>query len=93
MLTALSPLFTADTPVQRDAALWSAAQSLEASFLTEMLKSAGLGTPRDAFGGGAGEVPFAGFLAREYATGLTEAGGLGLAESIYRSLVKETPTT
>lgn len=69
-----------------DAALRAAAEKLEASFLAEMLKSAGLGTPRDSFGGGAGEAQFASFLREEQARAMTRAGGLGLAESLFEAL-------
>ncbi|MCP4243740.1 MAG: flagellar biosynthesis protein FlgJ [bacterium] len=62
--------------------------ALEASFLTEMLRSAGLGKSRDTFGGGVGEDQFASMLAREHAHALTEAGGIGLAESIFQALVR-----
>lgn len=66
--------------------LWNAAQMLESTFLAEMLKSAGLGEARREFGGGIGEDHFAGLLATEQARIMTEAGGIGLAEAIYRSL-------
>lgn len=77
-------------PTDRDGALFAAAQDLEASFLAEMLRSAGLGEARDAFGGGAGESQFAGMLADEQARAMAEAGGIGLAEAIYRSLTRGT---
>ena len=67
-------------------------RALEASFLAEMLKSAGVGQSRDAFGGGAGEDHFSGFLVREYADALSQAGGLGLSEAIYRSLTSTQET-
>lgn len=72
-----------------DAALHKAAQELEASFLAEMLKSTGLGETRDSFGGGAGEEQFSSFLIQAYADQITDAGGIGLAESFYNAL-KET---
>ena len=64
-----------------------AARALEASFLAEMLGAAGLGDTRAAFGGGAGEDAFGSLLVREQAREMTEAGGIGLARSIYESLV------
>lgn len=88
MIPPVSPAPTPQGPAAKDPDLWAASQALEATFLSEMLNTAGLGTPRDAFGGGAGEAPFAGFLADEYARSLAENGGIGLAESIYRSLVR-----
>lgn len=73
-----------------DAALWDAAQKLEASFLTEMLKAAGFGKARDAMGGGAGEDQFSSFLREAQATEMVRAGGIGLAESLFEAL-KENP--
>jgi len=69
-----------------DAELREAANKLEATFLAEMLKAAGLGKSRDSFGGGAGEDQFSSFLVQEQATAMVEAGGIGLAESIFNSL-------
>lgn len=74
---------------ERDQALWSAAQKLEATFLAEMLKSSGLGEVNDSFGGGIGEEQFASFLRGAQADNMVQAGGIGLAESIFQSL-KET---
>ncbi len=71
-----------------DQKLMEVARQLEASFLAEMLKAAGVGESRETFGGGAGEDHFSSFLVREYADATVQAGGLGLAESIYRSLVQ-----
>lgn len=62
------------------------AQALEATFLAEMLKSAGFGAARDAFGGGMGEDQFASFLRAEHARALTDRGGIGLAESLFHAL-------
>lgn len=68
-------------------ALRRAAEALEATFLAEMLKSAGFGAAREgAFGGGAGEAQFASFLVAEQARAMAEAGGIGLAESIFNAL-------
>ncbi|PHQ94393.1 MAG: chemotaxis protein chel [Marinosulfonomonas sp.] len=74
------------TTEQRDAALFQAAQDLEASFLAEMLKSAGFGKPRDAYGGGIGEDQFGSFLRQEQAKEMVKQGGIGLAESLYEAL-------
>lgn len=71
---------------RRDAALREAATKLEASFLSEMLKSAGLGESSEEFGGGEGEKQFASFLREAQADAMAAAGGVGLAESIYQSL-------
>lgn len=67
-----------------------AAVKLEATFLAEMLKAAGLDKPRQTFGGGAGEEQFMSLLVREQALAMARAGGIGLAESIYESLKEQT---
>ena len=69
-------------------ALRQAAQDLEATFLAEMLKSAGLGQTRDAFGGGAGEDQFGSFLVGAQARAMVAAGGIGLAETIFNALME-----
>ena len=69
-----------------DSALARAARDLEASFLSIMLREAGMGSPRNAFGGGTGEDQFASFLTDAYAKKFAEAGGIGLAETIFRAL-------
>jgi len=72
-----------------DPKLMAVAKELEASFLAEMFKAAGVGEARKSFGGGAGEDQFSSFLVQEYATATVDAGGIGLAESIYNSLVEK----
>ncbi|NIZ13287.1 rod-binding protein [Phaeobacter sp. HF9A] len=74
------------TALKNEAALRQASIDFEASFLSEMLKAAGLGKAPKAFGGGAGEDQFAGFLVDEQAHAIAESGGIGLAEAIYNSL-------
>lgn len=69
--------------------LMDVAQSLEAAFLSEMLKSAGIGETPDAFGGGAGEDQFASFLREEQAMQMTKAGGIGLAQALFDSMVEQ----
>lgn len=63
-----------------------AAKQLEASFLAEMLKSAGFGKTSESFGGGAGEDQFSSFLVQAQADAMVEAGGIGLAESLFEAL-------
>jgi flagellar protein FlgJ len=74
----------------KDDALKDAAEQLEASFLAEMLKAAGLGKSRDSYGGGAGEDQFGSFLVKEQANAMVQAGGIGLAESLYNALKERT---
>lgn len=70
----------------RDLALRNAAKALESGFLSEMLKSAGLGKVSEGFGGGSGEEQFSSFLVDEQARAIVENGGIGLAEALYHSL-------
>ena len=91
-MTAINGVVAADRQAgsvpSKDPKLMKIARDLEASFLAEMLKAAKLGESREAFGGGPGEDQFSSFLVREYANSTVERGGLGLSESIYRSLVR-----
>ena len=70
----------------QERALRQAARELEANFLAEMLKSAGVGKTPEGFGGGAGEDQFASFMRMEQARQMAEQGGIGLAESLYHAL-------
>jgi len=69
--------------------LRKAAMDLEAAFLAEMLKSAGLGKTRDGFGGGAGEDQFGSFLVRAQAQEISRSGGIGLAETLFNALMEQ----
>ncbi|SOC06746.1 rod-binding protein [Rhodobacter maris] len=71
-----------------EARLREKAKDLEAAFLAEMLKLAGVGKMQESFNGGAGEEQFSSFLADEYARSMVDKGGIGLAESIFQSLQK-----
>jgi Rod binding domain-containing protein len=77
---------------ERHPKLWGLARDMEATFLAEMMKSAGVGKPREVFGGGAGEDQFSSFLVQELAAATAGSGGIGLRESIYRSLVGQEET-
>lgn len=72
-------------PERRDE-LRAVAVELEATFLAEMLKHAGLGEIGGAFGGGAGEAQFASFLRLEQARAMADSGGVGLAETLFQAL-------
>lgn len=67
-------------------ALRQAAEKMEAVFLSEMLKTAGVGKSPDGFGGGAGEDQFASFLRDAQAEVMVRAGGIGLAETLFQAL-------
>lgn len=81
---ALSPA-TATQDIDR---MREVASELEATFLAEMLKQARFGEARGAFGGGEGEEQFSSMLRMEHARALAERGGIGLAETIFRSLLQ-----
>ena len=55
-----------------------------------LLKAAGLGESRGAFGGGEGEDQFASFLVREQAMMMVKAGGIGLTEALFETLKENT---
>lgn len=66
--------------------LWQAAVGLEGAFLSEMLKSSGL-HESGAGSDGAG-ASFQSFLRQEQAAAMAEAGGIGLAESLFLAMVE-----
>ena len=87
-MTLTTPI-AAPGPAMHEQKLRMLAEKLESQFLAEMLKSAGVGKPREGFGGGAGEDQFSGFLTHEYATAIVEAGGIGMAEAVFSALVRK----
>ncbi|MGR3617490.1 MAG: rod-binding protein [Paracoccaceae bacterium] len=74
------------TPIKNMDGLRAAATELEATFIAEMLKSAGLHEGENGFSGGAGEDQFGSFLIQEQARQIAASGGIGLAESLYNAL-------
>lgn len=70
-----------------DSRVRAAAQKLEATFLAEMLKSAGYGKSRSEFNGGAGEDQFSSFLLQKHAELIVSGGGIGLSDQIFASLM------
>ena len=81
-----SPASAVRTRLDSDSALRSAAEKLEATFLAEMLKSAGLESQGGTFGGGIGEEQFTSFLRTAQAERMVAAGGIGLAETIFQAM-------
>lgn len=78
----------------RSAQLMQKAQELETRFLSEMLAHTGLDAQTEAFNGGIGEDQFASFLRESQAKAMVDRGGLGLAQSIFQSLVRrDDPAT
>ena len=75
-------------PSPRETPAREAAQKLEATFLAEMLKSAGVGEQENSFSGGIGEDQFASFQRQIMAEALAKNGGIGLAEQFYTSMME-----
>jgi flagellar protein FlgJ len=87
MLSPLTSTPSPEPPAAVQTRLRAAAQDLEASFIAEMLRAAGAErTP--GLGEGDGESPFASFLLDIRAREIARAGGLGLSEVLFQSLVK-----
>lgn len=78
----------AQPKADRPEMLMQKAKELETAFLTEMMSYIGAETQSGPFSGGIGEQQFASFLRQSQAAALTEKGGVGLAELIFRSLMK-----
>lgn len=63
------------------------ATKLEASFISEMLKSIGMEARSGEFNGGLGEQQFQSFLREQQAKLIAEKGGLGLASHFSNSIM------
>ncbi len=72
----------------RDMQIRQTAQKLEATFIAEMLKSAGFGKQENSFSGSTGEDQFASFQREALATQMVKVGGIGLAEAFYKSMTE-----
>lgn len=81
------PHLGASRPTTNLIQLRQAAEQLESGFLAEFLKSAGFGETSASFGGGTGEDQFASFLRQAQADAMVKAGGIGLSDAIYASLL------
>ena len=78
----------AHAPVKSVLTQRQAAEKLEASFLAEMLKSAGVGKS-PSFEGGIGEDQFGSYQRQALAEAMVKSGGIGLAETFYQALVEK----
>lgn len=75
------------TPFEKKAR--ETADSFEAVFLSQILKSMSLGLKSDGpFGGGHSEEVFRDVLNEEIATQISRNGGIGLSDSVYREILK-----
>ncbi|MCH8488910.1 MAG: rod-binding protein [Oceanicaulis sp.] len=64
------------------------AQDFEAVFLAQVLEAMMGETTQSSFGGGPGEAAFSSMLNEEYAKVITRAGGIGLADSLAREMLR-----
>jgi Rod binding domain-containing protein len=71
---------------ETEAQMHRLAAEMETAFLSEMLGHAGLGDTGETFGGGIGERQFSSFLREQQASAMVAAGGIGLAESLFRAM-------
>jgi flagellar protein FlgJ len=84
-------IVVADTALDlaRRGRIHETAQKFEASFLSTMLQAMMPETDSSApFGGGAGETMFRSFLTEAMANQVTKAGGIGVAASVEREMLK-----
>lgn len=76
-------------PESRDPEAWRAAESFEALFLAQMLENMAGGLEVDpTFGGGSPEQITRSMLNDEYGKAIARAGGIGIADAIYREILK-----
>ena len=83
-----TPLANATGGKKVNAKVWAAAQNFEASFLGSMFEN--MFTDIDGegpFGGGQATGIWRSFLTQEYAKVFAKAGGIGLADPVYRALI------
>lgn len=73
----------------RLSAIRQQAEELEGVFLNTLMKEmfASIESDSDAFGGGFAEETWRGMQAEQFAAGLAEAGGIGLADAIVDNLL------
>ncbi|CAN5450930.1 rod-binding protein [soil metagenome] len=85
----VGPTATSTAELLRRGKIKETAQKFEASFLSIMMQSmtAGMKTP-EIGGGGAGEDMFKSLLTEEMAKQVTKAGGIGLAATVQKEMLK-----
>ena len=72
----------------RNARLWGQAQDFEVQFVNSMFQQMYTGIQGDGpFGNSTGVGPWRSFLTEEYAKSFVKAGGIGIADSVYKSLL------
>lgn len=67
----------------------AAAEAFEGFFLSQVLQSLYAGIATDGpFGGGASEQVYRSMLNTQYANSLAGSGGVGIADAVYREILK-----
>ena len=73
----------------RNQSMREAAEEFESVFLTVMFESMFAGIKTDGpFGGGHGEKIFRSMLNEEYANSVAQSGGVGIADALFREMIK-----
>jgi len=86
--TALSEKDLAQRSGESPDAARQAAEELESVFLNTLLESMFAGVATDGpFGGGHGESVYRSMMNEEYAKAITQNGGVGIADNIYREIL------
>jgi len=68
---------------------WETAETFEAVFLSQILKSMSIGIKADGpFGGGQGEEVFQDVLSEQIASQIARNGGIGLSHAVYKEILK-----
>jgi flagellar protein FlgJ len=71
-----------------EARMRSQAEGFEVQFVNSMFQQMYTGTEGDGpFGNSTGVGPWRSFLTEEYAKNFVKAGGIGIADSVYKSLL------
>lgn len=72
-----------------EAKAWAAAQAFESFFLAQVLQNLYAGVPTDGpFNGGKSEGVYRSMLNTQYAKAITGSGGVGIADAVYREILK-----
>jgi Rod binding domain-containing protein len=75
-------------PASRNERLRAQAQDFEVQFINSMFQQMYAGLEGDGpFGNSTGVGPWRSFMTEEYAKSFVKAGGIGIADSVYKSLL------
>ena len=87
--TQLQPIKNPAEGIKTRQAAKTAAEDFEAVFISQMLETMFQGIKTDGpFGGGQGENVFRSLMIKEYGQQISKAGGIGIADNVYREILK-----